>query len=135
MKKVEEDNSDEEDKSDKEDESENEDKSDEAEKSDEEDPNHVPKKGRFYQHDDRNYVEAGHKGRGPRTDETGRTWGRRKEPKWTRDMFNEEDQRPKEEVKSSLFFNSQPSYFLDHWNITIKKYCIVNLICTITLKI
>ena len=54
----------------------------EKEKSDEESPTHVPKRGNFYQHDDRNYVNPGagddSSGRGrraPRIDSKGRQWG------------------------------------------------------------
>lgn len=71
------------------------------EKSDEESPTHVPKRGMFYQHDDRNYQEDDNKrggGRGPRVDNTGRAWGGKKEKKWVHDMFDEEEQKPKEEV-------------------------------------
>jgi hypothetical protein len=75
------------------------------EKSDEESPTHVPKKGMFYQHDDRNYVnpEDEKRGRGPRVDNTGRAWGGKKEKKWKHDMFDEEEQKPKEEVCLKLF--------------------------------
>ena len=72
------------------------------EKSDEESPTHVPKRGMFYQHDDRNYVnpddDSNKRSRGPRVDNTGRQWGGKKEKKWVHDMFDEEEQRPKEDV-------------------------------------
>ena len=73
------------------------------EKSDEESPTHVPKRGMFYQHDDRNYVEPDDDARGkrgPRVDNTGRSWGGKREKKWQHDMFNEDEQKPKEEVRS-----------------------------------
>ena len=73
----------------------------EKEKSDEESPTHVPKKGMFYQHDDRNYVnpeDDTKRSRGSRVDNTGRVWGGKKEKKWVHDMYDEEEQKPKEEV-------------------------------------
>ena len=96
---------------DNEEEEDEEDQSDEdKEKSDEESPTHVPKKGMFYQHDDRNYVnpdDENKRSRGPRVDNTGRTWGGKKEKKWVHDMFDEDEQKPKEDVRCDnlmLFF-------------------------------
>ncbi|KAL5261458.1 hypothetical protein ACHWQZ_G007236 [Mnemiopsis leidyi] len=83
-----------------EEEDEDEQSEEDKEKSDEECPTHVPKRGMFYQHDDRNYVnqeDDNKRSRGSRVDNTGRQWGGKKEKKWVHDMYDEEEQKPKED--------------------------------------
>jgi len=48
-------------------------------------------------------------GRGVRTDDTGRVYGRKKEPKWSHDMFKEDEQKPKEAVRITIWLMPSPT--------------------------
>ena len=70
-------------------------------------------------------------GREQHTDATGRVWGGKKEKKWIHDMYNEEEQKPKEDVSCetenteqliSLFLDSRAlKPLIQYWKQDLKQ--------------